>query len=250
MKLNELTEYLDALLRINEIEDDSVNGLQVECTQDIQKVGLAVDASFAAFETAVTQNIDLLFVHHGLYWGKSVPAIGAMYQRLATLIKSNTALYAAHLPLDMHPQFGNNAQIKDVLGWPLTKDFGDYHGNILGKEIQFPEEKPLSEIADEITKNLQCDITVWDFGTEKVKTAGYVSGGGIGILEQAIAAGYDLYITGEPKHSAYWVAKEAGINVIFAGHYATETLGVRAVGKHLNEKFGLEIFDIDLPTGL
>lgn len=250
MKLKDLVAYLDELLRINDIEDDSLNGLQVECSQDIKSVGLAVDASLEAFKVAREQKIDFLFVHHGLFWGKPLPVIGAMYHRLQTLLQSNTALYAAHLPLDMHPEFGNNAQVEHVLGWPLTADFGSYHGNILGKEIRFTEAKTLADIAEHIRDNLRCEVTVWDFGPDKIQIAGYVSGGGISMLEQAIEKGYDLFITGEPKHSSYWTAKEAGINVIFAGHYATETLGIRAVGQHVKEKFGLEVVDIDLPTGL
>jgi len=250
MKLKTLIDDLNGLLKIQDIVDDSLNGLQVENRGEVQKVALAVDASAAAFEKAHESGADFLFVHHGLFWDRPVSVKGSMYHRIRLLIESNIALYAAHLPLDIHPEFGNNAQIERILGWPITNDFGEYHGSIIGKEVRFSSPVPLTQIVNDMKRKLNCEVRAWEFGKKRVCRMGYVSGGGLSLLDQAIEAGYDAFITGEPKHSSYWMAKEAGINVIFGGHYATETLGVKAVGEHIQEKWGLETVFIDLPTGL
>ncbi len=249
MKLDQLVNFLNETLCVNEISDDSLNGLQVENSGSVSKVALTVDASLAAIEKARIAQADLLLVHHGLFWGKPVPLTGVMYPRIQKLIQSDMALYAAHLPLDLHAEVGNNVQVQNVLNWPVTGEFGEYHGTIIGREIRFKKAKSRDEIVQEIREKLKCDPVVWAFGSEQIQHAGYVSGGAVEMLEQAIAAGMDTYITGEPKHSFYWTAREAGVNVIFAGHYATETLGVKAVGRLINTKFGLETVFIDLPTG-
>jgi len=250
MKLNVLVEYLNELFQIQNVEDDSLNGLQVENSGGIKKVGLAVDASAAAFEKARDLGVNFLFVHHGLFWAKPVALRGVVYRRIKILMESDIALYAVHLPLDLHPEFGNNAQIEKALGWTVTGEFGEYHGSVIGKEVQFESPVPVDVLADRLKARLPCEPVIWGFGGEMVRRLGYVSGGGLSMLQQAVEAGLDAYVTGEPGHTAYWVAKEAGINVIFAGHYATETLGVKAIGEHLHDKFGLETLFIDLPTGL
>ena len=249
MKLDQLVNFLNETLRVKEISDDSLNGLQVENSGTVNKVALTVDVSLAAIEKAKIAQADLLLVHHGLFWGKPVPLTGVMYPRIQKLIQSDMALYAVHLPLDLHAEFGNNAQVQNVLDWPVTGEFGEYHGTIIGREIRFEKAKPRDEIVQTIREKLKCDPVVWAFGPEQIQYVGYVSGGAVEMLEQAIATGMDTYITGEPKHSFYWTAKEASVNVIFAGHYATETLGVKAVGHLIHEKFGLETVFIDLPTG-
>ncbi len=250
MKLSLLVKHLNSLFKIEEIEDDSLNGLQVENSGDVEKVALAVDACAASFEKARNLGARLLFVHHGLFWGKPVRLQGALYRRIQMLIESDIALYAVHLPLDLHAEFGNNAQIAKVLGWPITGDFGEYHGSIIGKEVQFETPMHVDDVIDHLQSRLSCNPVAWKFGNPSIRRLGYVSGGGLSILEQAIEAKMDAYITGEPGHTAYWAAKEAGINIIFAGHYATETLGVKAIGEHLREKFDLDTVFIDLPTGL
>ncbi len=250
MKTKELSDFLDTLLEIKNIEDTSLNGLQVENKGEVKKIALAVDASMDAVKKAKSVESDFLFVHHGLFWGKPVPLTGSMYQKIYLLVESDIALYAAHLPLDVHPELGNNARIEKVLGWPIARDFGEYHGLVIGKEVRFEEPVPLSNLVNRVQNGLGCKPLVWDFGPEEVRRLGYVSGDGLSMLQQAIADEMDAFVTGEPGHSHYWEAKEAGINVIFAGHYATETLGIKAVGEVLQEKFGLETVFIDLPTGL
>lgn len=250
MKTKELADFLDGLLNIRDVEDESLNGLQVDNRGEVNRIGLVVDASETSFEKAREMGIDFLFVHHGLFWGKPIPLRGPLYRKIKLLIESDIAVYAAHLPLDLHPELGNNAQIEKVLGWPVVGDFGEYHGMVIGKEAAFEKPIPLSDLIQDLQDVLQCDIRVWRFGQEKVKRLGYVSGGALSLLQQAIDAGMDAFVTGEPAHSSYWMAKEAGINVVFGGHYATETLGIKAVGEEIEKNFGLETVFIDLPTGL
>ncbi len=249
MKTIQLVEYLDHLLKISDVEDDSLNGLQVENSGEVKKVALAVDASFETIQNAGEAGADLLFVHHGFFWGKPVSLSGFLYQRIKLLIESDMALYAVHLPLDMHPILGNNAQICKVMDWPVVSDFGEYHGSVIGKEIRFQESILLSELVEQFEKRLDCETTLWNFGPEKISRLGCVSGGAISFLDQAIRLHFDAFVTGEPKHDWYWTAKEAGINVLFGGHYRTETLGVKAVGEMIRKEFGLETVFIDLPTG-
>ncbi|MCJ7812876.1 Nif3-like dinuclear metal center hexameric protein [bacterium] len=249
MKTKTLVDYLDNLLKINNVEDDSLNGLQVENLGEVKRIAVAVDASFEAIKKTRDLGAHFLIVHHGLFWGKPVPLSGFLYRRIRLLIESDIALYAAHLPLDLHPTLGNNAQICKVMGWPIVRDFGEYHGSIIGKEVSFAEPVPFIELVDQFRQRFHCEPTLWDFGPEKIGRLGCVSGGAIAFLDQAIRLHFDAFITGEPKHECYWTAKEAGINVIFGGHYITETLGVKAVGEMLQKEFELETVFIDLPTG-
>ena len=250
MKIQAFVDYLDSLLKVGEVEDDSLNGLQVENSGEVKKIALAVDASLESIREAGELGADLLFVHHGLFWGRPVTLTGAMYRRIRLLMELDVALYGVHLPLDLHPGLGNNAQIQKVLGWSIVRNFGEYHGTIIGREVGFEEPVPLSELVDSVATKLNCTPQVWEFGPQEVKRLGYVSGGGLSILQQAIDAGMDAFVTGEPQHAFYWTAKEAGINVVFAGHYATETLGIKAVGEVLRNELGLETVFVDLPTGL
>jgi len=250
METQKVVEYLNELLRIQNIEDTSLNGLQVDNNGNTTRIALAVDASYESIKRAKELNSDLLLVHHGLFWGNPVPITGVMFKRIQLLIQANIGLYAVHLPLDQHEIFGNNAQIGLTLGWPITGDFGEYHGTVIGKEIKLPEPVPLQTIVNEVKIKLRCQPVVWDFGKKHIQRIGFVSGGALSMLDQAINADLDLFITGEPCHSSYWIAREASINVVFAGHYATETLGVKAIGDRLIQEFGLETCFIDLPTGL
>lgn len=249
MKTYELTQYLNDLLHVAEISDASQNGLQVENSGHATKIAIAVDASLAAIEAAAAGKADWLLVHHGLFWDKPLTVTGGHYSRIRALIQNDVALYAAHLPIDMHPELGNNAQLGPLMGWKKGRPFGDYHGLMLGFEYELPVPRPLAEVVQSLSQRLQCDPVVWGFGKETVQRVGFVSGGAVDILDEAIQKNLDFYITGEPKHSAYWTAREAGMNVVFGGHYVTETLGVKAVARHLEDKFGIETVFLELPTG-
>ncbi len=250
MNLTELVQYLNSLLKNDEIKDVSLNGLQIQNSGNVNKIAIAVDASFASIEEAIKQNVQLLLVHHGLFWKDSVAITGTMYDRVRTCIQNDLALYASHLPLDMHPELGNNAQIQQVLGWPVVGGFGDYHGQIIGTEARLDKPVSFESLVSDFQRKLNYAPLSWNFGRKEVQSIGYVSGRASDLLHEAIEKKLDVFVTGESRHEDYWVAKEAGINVIFGGHYATETLGVKAVGKHLEETFGLETSFIDLPTGL
>ncbi len=249
MKTKELREFLDEVLKIGEIEDSSLNGLQVENSGEVTKVGLSVDASLNAFREARKRGVNFLIVHHGLFWGKPQPIRGSLYERIKELIKGNIALYAAHLPLDLHPEYGNNARAMKILGIKEVGDFGNYHGTVIGKDGVLDKPMKREEFSKHLCEKFGSDIKVWPFGPDEIKRIAYVSGDAISLLPEAIEKGYDAFVTGEPRHSYYWLAYEAGINVFFAGHYATERLGVLAIGELLKEKFGLPIEFLEFPTG-
>jgi dinuclear metal center YbgI/SA1388 family protein len=243
-----LSGYLNSLFRVQDIQDTSLNGLQVENDGNVSRVGLAVDISQTLIEKAHEAGVDFLIVHHGLFWGKPIPVTGPLYRRIRSLMEYNIALYAIHLPLDVHPELGNNAQIQMVLDWNVGEDIVQ-DGISLGKEIVFDPPKELSGLVRDLRTGLDFDPKVWNFGPRTVSRAAFISGAGIRFLDHIAASGIHTLVTGEPRHDAYWMARELELNVILAGHYATETLGVQAVGNHLKEKFGLASCFIDLPTG-
>ena len=250
METHELVSHLVELLDIPNITDSSLNGLQIENQGEVRKIALAVDASLAAIEEAADREADMLLVHHGLFWGQAERIQGALYERVYACMQADMALFAAHLPLDLHAELGNNAQLAHLMDWPITDDFGVYHGVTLGKEVLLKKAKALDVIESDLTELLDYEPLVWNFGPKEIQRIGIVSGGGLSMLDEAIEKELDLFITGEPKHEAYWKAEEAGINVAFCGHYATETLGVKAVGDYLEKTFGLETVFLDFPTGL
>ena len=251
MNLAELTSYLDEYLKIGEIEDRSKNGLQVEGPVEVQRLAFAVDSSVAGFERAVELSADLLIVHHGLFWGDVKVLTGPLFKRAKTLILGNVGLYAAHIPLDVHQEVGNNVELARILDLELTGTFGDYHGTPIGVAGR-PSAGVVERQAfvESVNSRLHTRCVVQAHGPAEIQTVGIVSGGAAGMIDQAAGAGFDLYLTGETDHSYAHAAEEYGLNVVFAGHYATETVGLRALARHLEDKFGLGTMFIDLPTGM
>ena len=249
MKAVELAGYIDDLLNVEIIRDSSLNGLQVENEKEISKIVMAVDASLATINRAKAAQADMLIVHHGLYWGKPLPVTGMHYKRIKRLIDLDIALYAVHLPLDVHPELGNNVQLAKAFDWEIRGEFGIDNGLPLGIEVRFKIPQTVLEIADVLNEKFKMKSDVWDFGPAEIRKMGIITGGGIGFIEQAKEYGLDALLTGEPRHSAYWTARELGLNVILAGHYVTETLGVKALGRHLKSQFDLSVKFVDLPTG-
>jgi dinuclear metal center YbgI/SA1388 family protein len=245
----ELERWLNDLLRVRDIPDDSLNGLQVGNSGKATKVALAVDVSETAIREAAGTKADFLLVHHGLFWGKPTPLVGPTYGRIRLLVESDIALYASHLPLDLHPELGNNAQLCAQLEWKPDADFGDYHGAIIGKGVTLPKPVPIETLTGRLGALLRTEPVVWRFGPDLVRRVAVVSGGAMGIIDQVLREEYDTYITGESGHSYYWFAKEGRVNVIFGGHYATETWGVRALGGRIRNEFGVETVFLDHPTG-
>lgn len=246
---SELVSFLDKTFSFYKGEDDSCNGLQYEGEDSITKAAFAVDACLSSFEAAAQSNADFLFVHHGLFWKKNLPegVTGIWRKRLDALAEKNLSLYAVHLPLDAHPKLGNNAVLAGMLALKRLERFGEYHGEKIALKGVLPKQMKLFELRGLVEKKLGVNATVYDFGSAGVRRVGVCSGGG------AFAAGeggIDCLVTGEVKHSDYHAAKDAGVNVIEAGHYVTETLGVKAVQKLVEKKFGIKTVFLDLPTGL
>jgi dinuclear metal center YbgI/SA1388 family protein len=250
MKRDELVEYLDELLEVKAIDDRSNNGLQVEGVEDVQRVAFAVDAGLAAFQGAAAAGAQILIVHHGLFWGEPIMVTGIQRRRLQTLLDAGISLYGVHLPLDFHPEVGNNAVLARRLDLRDTATYGQYKGRPLIVTGSLPQEMALDAFAERVEEILgKPVIEVWPFGHPWVRQVGIVSGGAGFAVEQVAEAGVDVYFTGEVSHSVYHQARELGLNVVFGGHYATEMVGLEALAEHLEERFELETVFLDLPTG-
>ncbi|MFO7261390.1 MAG: Nif3-like dinuclear metal center hexameric protein [bacterium] len=250
MRLQELVSYLDEYLRVREVPDSRValNGLQVENGGQVTRVAAAVDASEAAIREAVARGCDLLLVHHGLFWDGHRPLTGRRYRKVKRLLDAGVAVYSAHIPLDVHPEVGNNVVLAQALGIRVQGRFGDYEGVELGVwgELELKREA----LAARLDELLGGPVKLMPGGPEVVRRVGVITGQGGSMIGAAIAAGLDAYVTGEGAHHTYFDAMEGGINVYYGGHYATEVWGVRALAAHLEERFGLPWEFIDLPTGL
>ena len=251
MRLDTLVSYLDEYLRVaEEVADapEALNGLQVANTGEVGKLAAAVDLCEATVRMAAEQRADCLLVHHGLFWGGLRPLAGPAYRRVAGLIKGNIALYSAHLPLDRHPQVGNNTVLAGVLGITVRGEFGSYHGAPIGVWGEYSGKR--DELSWSLTKALGTAPRLLPFGPESVHRVGIVTGAGGSMIPQAAAAGLDTYITGEGQHWTFFDAEELGVNVYYAGHYATETVGVKALAEHISKKFSIPWVFLDHPTGL
>jgi dinuclear metal center YbgI/SA1388 family protein len=251
MKQSDLTQYLDQLLKNSQFKDSSQNGLQVDGVAEVRKVAFAVDACQASFRAAVRVGAQMLIVHHGMFWDKPVLATGANYRRLKVLFDGGVSLYGCHLPLDAHPKLGNNAELCRLLGLRKRRAFGEYHGQNVG----FGGDLPIAMTLDRLVARLQkatgsAPVKVFRNGPKRVKKVGCISGGAGGMFEDAGKAGFDTYVTGEGGHGNFHAIAEQDVNVIFGGHYATETLGLKALQRYLAKKFKLATEFIDLPTGM
>ena len=250
MRLEALVDYLDEYLRITEVPDypNALNGLQVENSGEVTRVAAAVDASEASIREAAERGCDLLLVHHGLFWDGNRPVTERRYRRLRLLFEHDIAVYGAHLPLDVHPEVGNNVVLARELGIEIDGEFGDYRGTSVG--IQGTLEVKREVLLARLDEVLGGRVQLLPGGPERLRRVGVLTGGGGGMIGDAIAAGLDALVTGEGAHHTYFDAVEGGINVYYGGHYATETWGVRALADHLADRFGLPTEFIDLPTGL
>lgn len=250
MHLQELTSYLDTYLQISEFADNSQNGLQVQGREEILRVAAAVDACQETIAAAAAGRFDLLLVHHGLFWEKPEKIVGAHFRRVKKLIESEVNLYCAHLPLDAHPEVGNNAVLARRLGFEPAAGFGNHHGRDIGCIAEAKAAISPTEFLQRLQATLGNAVRADFFGTSAIQRLAIVSGGGAFLLPHAVAAGVDAYLTGEPSHSRYHFCKENHFNVVYGGHYATETFGVIALAQHLEAKFHLPYQFLDFPTGL
>lgn len=258
MLLSEIDGYFRGLMRIDELSrtDISMNGIQISAGDgdpsvvNVKKAAFAVDACMETFARAVEQGADMLFVHHGLFWGKAVQVCGAHFRRLKYLIENNLVLYASHLPLDMHPQFGNNAGICASLGITDPEPFGDYHGLKIGFKGLLPEACSLDDVLDKLSLTADRALSVLPFGPKEIRRIAVVSGCAPDEVYQAMEEKADLYITGDASHQIYHPCLENRINLICGGHYHTETWGVKLLCERAAADLGLETVFIDVPTGL
>ncbi|MEZ4862246.1 MAG: Nif3-like dinuclear metal center hexameric protein [Caldilineaceae bacterium] len=250
MQRSELVEYLDRYLRIGEIRDYGPQGLQVEGTEEVRKIVGLVDAHRPCVEAAIEAGADLMLVHHGIFWGSAKPLRGGYGQLVRRFLVNDLNLYAAHLALDAHPEVGNNAELARRLGLEIIDWWGNANGLKLAVLAVNPDGVKLDYLVDRFEHAVGPIKLVQTFGPRIIHRVGILSGFGAKEIEEAAALGCDLYITGETSHAQYYDAQNANMNVIYGGHYTTETVGVQALGKHLQEQFELEFEFIDLPTGL
>jgi len=249
IEVRALAAYLDEYLRTAQVPDSAgaVNGLQVESAGPIRKVGAAVDGSLRAIEQAAARGCDLLLVHHGLFWDGTQPVTGRRYRKLKRALEVNLAVYSSHIPLDLHPEVGNNVLLARALGIEVRGGFGEYKGVSIGVwgELDLKREA-LAARMDEL---LGARVRMIAGGPDVVRRVAVVTGSASELIGRAAAEGLDAFVSGEGPHHSYIDAMEAGINVYYGGHYATETFGVIALARHVAGRFGLEWEFIDLPTG-
>jgi dinuclear metal center YbgI/SA1388 family protein len=245
-----IVKHCDTILRTSAIGDydGAVNGLQVENSGIITRIAATVDASLATVKLAVAAKADLLIVHHGLFWSKSCPWTGRKYELLRVLMENNLAVYSSHLPLDLHPKLGNNVQLAAAMGLKHLQPFFESHGQKIG--LQARRKISRTDLAKKLERATGAKPKLIPGGKEICERIGIVTGGAGGDLAQAAAAGVDTFITGEGPHWTYALAEELGINVFYAGHYATETFGVQALAAELSKKFRLPQVFLNHPTGL
>jgi len=252
MKLKSVIDYLNEYLEVQAFSDVSANGLQVENSGKIKKIGLAVDACQEVIEKAADQSCDLLIVHHGLFWGKQTLIVDNHYKRVRSLISADIALYAAHLPLDAHPEVGNNAQIAKKINLQEIEPFALYNGKNIGMRGKLKTKKSLGKAIKDFKKQIGLCNNVLNFGSEEILSVGVVSGSAtdIDLFKEVKRLGIDMLITGEPKYEAYYLAQEIGLNIFYGGHYMTETFGVKALGEVLQQKFKIKTVFFDVQCTL
>jgi dinuclear metal center YbgI/SA1388 family protein len=248
--LSDISDFIDAFLDIKNVSDspNALNGLQLANLGHVAKIGAAVDAGEATFRKAAAEGIDLLLVHHGLFWTGLEPLTGALFRKVSLAIRADMAVYSAHLPLDVHPSLGNNALLAEALHLKNTQPFFFEKGQFLG--LKAPVSLPLDELVALVEKAVAGPVKIVRGGPEKVASVGVVTGGAGAGIHKAAQEGVDTFVTGEGPHWAAVAAEELGVNLLLGGHYATETFGVKALAAHVAEKFGLPWQFIDHPTGL
>ncbi len=255
MTLNELDAYFNSFLEKEKFSSDiALNGIQIENSapdsKEIKKVAFAVDACEATAKLAAELGADVLFVHHGLFWGHCQPVTGSLYKRISTFIKHDLALCAYHIPLDANNPYGNNYGIAERIGLKQLEPFGEWRGMTIGVKGRLENSMTIDELSQKAVRSLKMPTAIIRFGKKHISTVGIISGGASEDVEAAIKEGLDCYITGEFTHEYYHLAEEMKMNVIAGGHYETETVGVSLVKEKVEKDLGLECFFIDVPTGL
>ena len=251
IELKEIVRYLDAELRIAEVPDypGAMNGLQLENDGCVTKVAAAVDASLPVFKKAIAAGADLLIVHHGMFWHGAQRVVASQYEKLKLAMDANMAVYSAHIPLDIHHEWGNNILLSEKLGMQKTERFHPWKGELLGLK----EEMDLSidELAERVRVAVGGEVNFCHGRkSSNVGVVGVITGGAGSEVQAMADSGINTFVTGEGPHWSYPLAEELGLNVIYGGHYATETFGVLKLIEVLEEKYLLRSCLVDHPSGL
>lgn len=249
-RLGEIVKYCDRILRTSEVKDydNAFNGLQVENSGTVTRIAACVDATPKTVDLAAANRADLMIVHHGLFWSARHPWTGATYRLQRALMKHDIAVYSAHLPLDIHPVFGNNSRLCKSLGLRSLRPFFTHKDQALGLRAQATIDR--EELRRRLANVLRGEAMLIAGGPKTCRAIGVVTGGAGSELKKAAAEGVDTFITGEGPHWTYALAEELGLNVFYGGHYATETFGVKALAEHLSDRFKVPWEFLDYPTGL
>jgi len=248
--LSDIVNYTDDFLRIREVGDwdNALNGLQIENSGHVTRLGAAVDVSTRVLTKAAKKKVDLLIVHHGLFWPGLQPVRSALRRQLQLAFENNMALYSAHLPLDVHPKVGNNARLVAELGLKSAQPFLEEKGQPVGLKVR--ASLPRNDFVRKLQKALNGPVKVFAFGPKRTRTIGIITGGAGSEIYRVAQENIDTFVTGEAPHWAAVAAEELGMNLLLGGHYATEIFGVKALAAHLSERFGIPWEFIDCPTGL
>jgi dinuclear metal center YbgI/SA1388 family protein len=252
MKLAELSDYIAKELSIAEIQDypNALNGLQMENARgEVTKIVAAVDGTLPVMRKAVAAGADLLLVHHGMFWSGLQPVTGAMFEKMKICVENNLAVYSAHLPLDGHLKMGNGILLGKALGLPAEwTPFFPFKNLNIGVRASVKVSR--DELVRRFTDAVGGKVHVCGGGPDRVRHVGILTGGAGSEAAAMKTLGIDTFLTGEGPHWSYTLAEELGINILYGGHYATETFGVKALASHLAKKFSLKWEFVDHPTGL
>jgi dinuclear metal center YbgI/SA1388 family protein len=248
--LSEIVSYTDRFLRIRDVGDwdNALNGLQIENSSRVTRIGAAVDVSTHVLSQTAEREIDLLIVHHGLFWPGLQPVRGVLRRQLRIAFENDIALYSAHLPLDIHPSVGNNPQLVAALGLKSPRPFLEEKGQPVGLKVR--ASLPRSELIRKLQKALNGPVKVFDSGPKRTRAIGIVTGAAGSEIYRVADENIDTFITGEAPHWAAVAAEGLGMNLLLGGHYATEVFGVKALAAHLSKRFRVPWEFIDCPTGL
>ncbi len=250
MKRADLVAYLDELLHIHDIVDFGPQGLQIEGGDEVTKLAVGVDAAHATIDGALAAGAEMLIVHHGIFWGPTKRLVGAYGQKIRRFFAADLNLYGAHLALDAHPELGNNAELCRLLSLHAVGTYFNYKGLDVGLLAEPDQPLDFQALVERFSDALQPPLRTQSFGPAKVQRVAVCSGDAARSMEEAHNLGCDTLITGELDYTMVHAAEELGMNVLYGGHYVTETLGIQALARHLSERFGLSWAFIDVPVGL
>lgn len=247
---DEILSFCDDLLDVGSFDDYGPNGIQVPGTGEVSKVATGVSATQELLQRAIDSGAELVLTHHGLLWGSELEALSVpMAARLRTLLCADASLAAYHLPLDAHPEIGNNALLRDALGLELDeRAFGEAKGSSVGVVGRVTEPMDIGELRRRLSEAVGQDPLVFEEGPERISSVGIVTGGGAFAIHEAGRLGLSALVTGEPSEPVMGEAREYGVHFLAGGHYATETFGIRRLGELVAERFSVEHEFIDVPN--